>query len=172
MAVQPALERRAETLIGDDEMMRRASLQDVPTLLALMEEFYAEAGYVLDRTLAGAAFEALLSDEHLGYVWLIDEDVRTVGYVVVTLRFGMEYAGIIACLDDLFVVPASRNKGFSTAALAEVRDFCTARGVRAMTVEVGVDNAPAQAVYRRTGLVVAPNRQVLAMALASPAHAV
>jgi GNAT superfamily N-acetyltransferase len=95
-----------------------------------------------------------------------------VGYVVLTLKFGMEYGGSIACLDDLFVVPASRNRGLSTAALFQIRDFCKSIGVRAITVEVGHKNGSAQTVYRRLGLTELLDRQLLALALAPPTHVI
>ena len=152
--------------------MRKALSTDIPVLLALMSEFYAESSYELNHAVAESAFAAILSDERLGYVWLIDDEAKNVGYLVLTLRFGMEYGGLIGCLDDLFVVPRSRNKGLSTAALIQVRDFCKISGVRAITVEVGFSNGPAQAVYRRVGLVEAPDRQLLALALAHPTHVV
>jgi GNAT superfamily N-acetyltransferase len=150
--------------------MRRALPDDIPTLVELMSGFYSEAGYNLDRAHAEGAFAAILSDERLGYVWLIEEEGRTVGHIVLTLRFGMEYGGLMAFVDDLYVVPKSRNKGLSTAAVVEVREFCRSMGIRAITVEVGYSNAPAQVVYRRAGLAEAPDRQLLALALARPTH--
>src|SRR5215211_2455267 len=115
--------------------MRRACPDDIPRLVLLMSEFYAESGYKLNAGRAEAAFGAILADERLGYIWLIDDGGKDAGYIVVTLKFGMEYGGFIACIDDLFVVPGSRNKGLSTAALLEVRDFCIKLGICAMTVE-------------------------------------
>jgi GNAT superfamily N-acetyltransferase len=152
--------------------MRQAHHDDIPVLLALMSEFYAESGYELDHTVAEAAFADILSNERLGYVWLIDEETKNVGYIVLTLRFGMEYGGLMACIDDLFVLPQSRNQGLSTAALVQVREFCKGSGIRAITVEVGFSNGPAQAVYRRAGLADTPDRQLLSLALTRPAHAV
>ncbi|MBX9791460.1 MAG: GNAT family N-acetyltransferase [Pirellulales bacterium] len=152
--------------------MRKAVPKDIPTLLGLMSEFYAESGHELDHALAERAFAAILAEERLGQVWLIDDENKNVGYLVLTLRFGMEYGGLIGCLDDLFVVPPSRNQGLSTAALTDVRDFCKASGIRALTVEVGFSNGPAQAVYRRVGLTAAPDRQLLALALARPTHVI
>jgi GNAT superfamily N-acetyltransferase len=152
--------------------MRQAQPNDIATLVTLMAEFYAESDYKLDQAIAENAFAAILADERLGYVWIIDENGKDVGYVVITLRYGMEYGGLMACLDDLFVVPQSRNRGLSTAALFQVRDFCKSIGVRAMTVEVSHSNGPAQTVYRRLGLVEVPDRQLLALALANPAHVV
>ncbi|NJM27208.1 MAG: GNAT family N-acetyltransferase [Pseudanabaena sp. RU_4_16] len=152
--------------------MRQAHPNDIATLVDLMNEFYAESDYELDRPLAEKAFADILADTRLGYVWIVDKNGKDVGYVVVTLRYGMEYGGSIACIDDLFVIPQSRNRGLSTAALLQVRDFCKSIGVRAITVEVGHSNGPAQTVYRRIGLAEVPGRQLLALALASPAHVV
>ncbi|MBW4518334.1 MAG: GNAT family N-acetyltransferase [Scytolyngbya sp. HA4215-MV1] len=150
--------------------MRQAIPNDIDTLVNLMTEFYAESDYELDRPMAEKAFAAILADQRLGYVWMIDEQGKDVGYVVLTLRFGMEYGGLMACLDDLFVVPQSRNRGLSTAALFQVHDFCKSLGVRALTVEVSYSNGSAQTVYRRLGLTEVPDRQLLALALTSPAH--
>ena len=150
--------------------MRRATPDDIPMLLTLMSEFYAESGFDLDRSSAEVAFEAILADERLGYVWLIDDDLNDVGYLVLALRFGMEFGGLIGCVDDLFVAPGSRNQGLGSAALIRVRDFCKEIGVRAITVEVGFGNGPAQAVYRRLGMTEAPDRQLLALPLAPPTH--
>jgi hypothetical protein len=57
----------------------------------------------------------------------------------------MEYGGVIAFVDDLFVRPPFRRAGLATAALAQVRNFCMEQGVRALFVETGRDNVAAQA---------------------------
>jgi GNAT superfamily N-acetyltransferase len=154
----------------DNGEMRRASPDDIPLLVGLMDEFYAEAGYDLDHSRAAEAFAAILADERLGYVWIIQAEHRDVGHIVLTLRYAMEYGGIIACLDDLYVKSGWRNQGLSSGALVEVRNFCERVGIRALTVEVGHENGPAQTVYRRAGFAEAPNRQLLALALAAPTH--
>ena len=77
--------------------------------------------------------------------------VQAVGYIVVTFVFAMEHGGIAAAVDDFYVRPEARGEGLATAALAAVRRACETLGVRAMRVEVGADNAVAQAVYRAAG---------------------
>jgi GNAT superfamily N-acetyltransferase len=124
--------------------MRKAALEDVPRLVALMEEFYAEAAYPLNRKRAAEAFAALLADERLGRVWFIQSESRDVGHVVITFCFSMEYGGMIAFVDDLFIQRPFRRGRLGTAALKEARDFCAARGVRALFVETGKDNVAAQ----------------------------
>jgi len=150
--------------------MRNASLADVGQLVDLMAEFYAESDYPLHRQRATEAFTTLLSDDRLGHVWLIQADTQDVGYVVLTLGYSMEYGGRDAFVDDLFVQAAYRGAGLGTAAVAEVRAFCAHLGVRALHLEVGRDNAPAHAVYRRAGF-KSTDRQLLTLRLAEPTHA-
>ena len=154
----------------DNGEMKRASPNDIPLLVGLMAEFYAEGGYDLNRAHAAEAFAAILADERLGYVWIIQAEHHDVGHLVLSLRYAMEYGGLVACLDDLYLKPDWRNKGLSTAALVEVRNFCEKAGIRALTVEVGHNNGPAQAVYRRVGFAEVADRQLLALALAAPTH--
>ena len=131
--------------------MRQARAGDVPALVDMMDEFYAEAGFVLDRREARQSFAAVIGDERLGHVWLVEAEGRVVGYLVETLVFAMEHGGTMAVVDDFFVRPGWRGRGLGTAALADVRRDCLAGGVRAMRVEVGRDNQVAQAVYRSAG---------------------
>lgn len=149
--------------------MRPAGPDDVQPLVGLMAEFYAESGYTLDRRAASEAFAALLAEPRLGRIWLVDQDAASVGYVVLTLRFGMEYGGLMAAVDDFYVRPAARNRGAGSAALARVRECCAGLGVRAMTVEVGDENDAAQAVYRRAGFLMS-DRRLMMLQLAAPTH--
>jgi len=54
--------------------------------------------------------------------------------------------------------------------MVEVRSFCASRGVRAIQVETGRDNAPALAVYRRADF-LETDLVHLTLGLAEPAHA-
>ena len=151
------------------KVVRKASRNDIERLVALMAEFYAEGGYPLNHRRAAEALAEFVKDDRLGQVWLIQAGSQVVGHVVVTLCFSMEYGGLIAFVDDLFVQQGFRRAGLGTAALAEVRAFCAERGVRALFVETGPDNVAAQAVYRRAGF-VNTDRQLLALRLADPTH--
>jgi GNAT superfamily N-acetyltransferase len=150
--------------------MRKASQDDIERLVTLMGEFYAEGGYPLERGRAARVFVDLVANERLGQVWLIEAESHAVGHLVVTLCFSMEFGGMIAIVDDLYVQPAYRGRGLATAALAEARGWCAGRGIRAMKVETGPDNAAAQAVYRRAGFVAKTDRVLMAAGLAEPTH--
>ncbi|HEX5641879.1 MAG TPA: GNAT family N-acetyltransferase [Thermoleophilia bacterium] len=143
--------------------MRRAGRADVPELVALMRAFYAEAGFTLDEERATAGFASLLADARLGRVWLIEP---AAGYIVVTFVHAMEFGGMTAVVDDFYVRPEARGEGLGTAALAAARRACEDLGMRAMRVEVGVDNTAAQAVYRSAGFQPLPGHGLMAATLA------
>jgi len=145
--------------------MRPATTDDISLLVTLMTEFYAEAATPLNAACATEAFAALLADDRLGKVWLIQAGNNDVGYVVVTFSYSMEFGGRNGFVDDLFIQAAFRGAGFGTAALKEVRTFCEEQGVRALHLETGRDNAAAQALYRRAGFKVT-DRQLLTLELA------
>lgn len=150
--------------------MRQASVHDLPNLLELMHEFYAEAGYSLNPDRAGAAFLPLLAPGQLGQVWLAELDGQLAGHLVLTFCYSMEYGGRSAFVDDLFVRPTLRNRGVGRALVGHARAICEELGVRAMHLEVARTNGPAQTVYRAAGF-GETDRELLTLALAAPTHA-
>jgi ribosomal protein S18 acetylase RimI-like enzyme len=142
-------------------MARKATLDDIPILVDLMQEFYAEANYPLDRRWAAASFSSLMKDDSLGAVWIIFHDSEPVGHVVLTIRFSMEYGGFDAFIDDLFIRSAYRRRGLARAALRTLFDECARRKVLALHVEVGHDNVAAKALYQSYGLEPYDNERVM-----------
>ncbi|PYS48316.1 MAG: hypothetical protein DMF68_13560 [Acidobacteria bacterium] len=102
--------------------------------------------------MGAASFSSLLKDDSRGAVWIVLHDSEPAGYVVLTIRFSMEYGGLDAFIDDLFVRPSYRRRGVGRAALNALFDECERRNVLAVHVEVGHDNAAAKALYSSYGL--------------------
>ncbi len=133
---------------------RPAASDDLESLLRFSEALYREDGTVLfERERALAGFRQLVGSESFGRVWMIDVDGRAVGYVVLTLGFSVEYWGRVGLVDELFVLPACRDRGLGTAAMETVERFCRERGIRAVQLEVSRSNVRAQELYRRLGFV-------------------
>ena len=149
--------------------MRKASLNDVDQLVAMMTEFYAESSYPVNQRRAAETFAAVLSDDRLGNAWLIQADSHDVGYAVVTFCYSLEYGGLNAVLDDFFVRPAFRGLGLGSAALEEIRAFCASRGIRAIHLETGRENHSALTLYHRVGFIETKQLH-MTLKLADPAH--
>jgi GNAT superfamily N-acetyltransferase len=130
----------------------RASSVDIGALVGLMREFYAEGGYALDDEWAASSFSALLGDPSRGMAWIVKVDGEPAGHAVLTLRHSMEFGGADAFVDDLFVRPGFRRRGLGRALLAALFDECARRGVLAVHVETGADNAAARALYDSFGM--------------------
>ena len=148
---------------------RAAVLADIPALVALMGEFYAEAGFPLPTDAATRAFGTLIADPALGAVWLLEHDGEPAGYVVLTLCYAMEYGGLRGFVDDLFVREPARGRGLGGEAMREVRRAAVERGVRALQVEVGPANDPARRLYERSGF-QENGRLLLTLPLAPAVH--
>jgi len=132
--------------------IRSAVTGDIPLLVDLMEEFHGESGRPLDRAWAAAGFSALLGDNSLGAVWIASSEGRPGGYVVLTLRFTMEFGGLDAFIDDLYVRPSCRRRGMGQALLGALFSDCEKRGALAVHVEAGHDNLPALGLYGSRGM--------------------
>jgi ribosomal protein S18 acetylase RimI-like enzyme len=148
---------------------RPAAEADIPTLVALMQSFYAEADFPLPAGPARRAFEALLASPLLGAAWLAEEGSEAVGHVVLTVSFSMEYGGLRGFIDDLYVRPAARGRGTGAALLAVAQADAMRRGVRALHVEVGPTNHVARRLYERAGYVDS-GHLFLSLPLATPVH--
>ena len=56
-------------------------------------------------------------------------------------------------LEDLYVVPASRQKGVATALMAYAENFARETGAERLTLATAHDNSTAQSLYKRMGYV-------------------
>lgn len=142
--------------------VEKAGPSDIPRLVDLMHEFYAESNHALDRTWAEASFRQLFQNDGRGGAWIARRDTEAIGYVVLTLRHSMEFGGLSGFIDDLFVHPGARRNGVGSALLATLFDACRDLGVAAVHVEAGSSNAAASGLYREFGLVpYTDDRQLL-----------
>lgn len=146
--------------------VRLATASDIPDLVELMQEFYAESSYPLDRGWAARAFSDLIAEPSRGAVWLMEIDGAVAGHVVLSVRFAMEFGGLIAYVDDLFVRPPYRRLGAARAGMDALVAECRRRGCRSIQVEVDPGNTAACSLYRRYGLAAGTDgRQLLSVTL-------
>lgn len=129
---------------------RAATGGDVPALLSLMRQLYAEDGGRFDPAAEGA-LRGLLGDPSLGAAWIAEDEGGACGYVVMTVGYSLEFHGRDAFVDELFVSRGRRGQGLGAQALALLENECRARGARALHLEVTPSNEPALGLYRRQG---------------------
>ncbi|MBI3796411.1 MAG: GNAT family N-acetyltransferase [Deltaproteobacteria bacterium] len=135
------------------ETFRVAERVDIETLLQLMREYYEFDHLPFDDQVARAALAIFVDDESLGRVWLISYEGSTIGYLVLTLGYSLEYGGRDAFIDEVYIRESYRGRGIGQSALAFAEDVCRSLGVRALHLEVERANTNAHGLYRKAGFV-------------------
>lgn len=130
---------------------RLAAESDTVTLLKFMRAYYAFDGHGFDEQKAGAALSTLLRDPNLGRVWFILDGETAVGYVVICFGYSLEWLGRDAFVDEFYLLPDYRGRGWGRKAMAFVEDAARSLNVRALHLEVVRQNAAALQIYRKLG---------------------
>jgi GNAT superfamily N-acetyltransferase len=134
-----------------EAIFKPIEVQDIPILIAMMEEFYAIDNYPIDANVSRGLMHEFLENESLGRGWLILKDNEPVGYVIMTFVFSFEYKGRIAFLDELFISSTTRGLGFGKQALDFVIEQAKVLSVKIIYLEIEGHNTVAQKLYLSKG---------------------
>jgi ribosomal protein S18 acetylase RimI-like enzyme len=123
---------------------------DVPHILALMEQYWNLEGIAgFDSTRMSRLLERVLSQPHLGTVWVARAGAELAGYLLAVFVFSLEFQGLIAEIDEFFVLPRARRHGIGTALLETAEARLAEAGCASIQLQLHAANAAARAFYRR-----------------------
>ena len=74
-----------------------------------------------------------------------------VGYITLGWCFSVEQGGRVVLLDELYLGPAARGRGWGRQALALARDWAAGQGAAVIRLEVNHHNAKAKSLYLSAG---------------------
>ena len=149
---------------------RPAAPNDIPPLLALVRrywEFEGIEGFAALRI--ELVLQRLLAEPRLGAIWVAESDGRLVGYLIAVLVLSVEHRGLMAEIDEFFVLPEARSRGVGRQLLAAAETALAARGCVRLQLQLGVANSDARAFYQRRGYIARAGYELLDKPLA--AHA-
>lgn len=134
-----------------------ATPEHLERVVALCAAFHAEEGIEMsDETRRGGLVPLLDGIPH-GAVYLLGPPKAPIGYVVITFGWSVEFGGLDAIIDELYIRPGVRGRGIATEALLALPRALSAAGLRAIHLEVDHTNAPAIKLYKRVGFVARDN---------------
>ena len=132
-------------------LLHAAGPDDLDALLPLVRAFHDQGGIRMDDDRRRAALAPLLADPGLGRVYLIGPRRAPAGYMAVTFGWSIELGGRDAFIDEFYIRPAVRGRGMGSQALISLPELLAGDAVQALHLEIGNDNAAAEALYTRLG---------------------
>jgi len=136
-------------------VIRAATSADEPYLLPMMRALAEKEPNpnpdAFREALISKAFRYLLEHPERGRLWALITDERLVGYIVLTLGFSFEFLGTDAFIDELYILPEYRRRGYGLKAVQHLEAEAKKLGVNAVHLEVDEGNDPAFELYRRMG---------------------
>jgi len=127
--------------------------EEIPSLLAMMREFYAQQHMRFDEAVAGSTARQLLENPDKGQVYLIFLGRQLAGYFALTFCFSLEFHGRFALLDELYLRGPFRRQKLGEGVVGFAEGICRREGIAALRLEVGHENTPAQSLYKKSGFI-------------------
>ncbi len=126
-------------------------------LLSLVTSFHAEEGISSTDESRRAGIGPLLGGIPHGCAYLIGPPRSPIGYIVITFGWSVEFGGLNAIIDELFIRPGVRGRGIASEALIALPRALAGAGLRAIHLEVDKTNAQAIKLYHRAGFSLRDN---------------
>jgi GNAT superfamily N-acetyltransferase len=151
LEVKKTLNSLSEVVLN--ALFQLLSEAEIPSLLGMMRDFYAQQNMRFESGAAAKAINQLLADPTVGQIYFIYSGPELAGYFALTLCFSLEFHGHVALLDELYLREEFRGRKLGTAAIAFAKTLCKQKGIRALRLEVGDENDAAEGLYRASGFV-------------------
>ena len=126
-----------------------AAPEDLPKLLPLVAAFHDHQGFATTPEHQHNAILPLLEGSPHGAIWLIGPRRAPVGYVVVSFGWSVEYGGMDAIVDELFVRNAVRKRGMGSDALNGLSKALKEGGIKALHLEADQNDDTLKRFYQR-----------------------
>ena len=136
----------------------KLTVGDIPSIVALMETFYAIDGYAIDCDITIDNFDLFINNPQFGQAWLIRNGEDVLGYMIVTYFFSFEFKGLVGILDELFVGEKARGMGLGKLAVEFVTSYLESKNCKMILLEVEEHNERAIHLYKKSGFVFHPRK--------------
>lgn len=129
-----------------------ASDSDIDAIVPLVQQYWRfEAIEGFQAARIQELLRRVIQDPSLGRAWLATADGKPAGYLLAVYVFSLEYQGLTAEIDELFVDPGYRGLGLGGRLLETAEHSFRLRGCTKVFLQVGRDNEAARAFYHSRG---------------------
>ncbi|MCV6584575.1 MAG: GNAT family N-acetyltransferase [Marinibacterium sp.] len=142
-----------------------AGPDDLPKLLALVTAFHGEEGISQSDDQRMGGIEPLVQGIPHGAAYLLGPKRAPMGYIIVCFSWSVEFGGLDATIDEIYLRPPVRGRGIATEALISIAKALRDAGVVALHLEVDTRNEAAQRLYTRAGFRLRDRYQMMTRVL-------
>ena len=126
--------------------VRCAKGSDVPQLLALVRRYWQFEGLgTFDALRLEVLLQELIGSRARGQIWVAERAGTLCGYLVLVYVLSLEHQGLMAEIDEFFVLPEARGAGLGSALLAAAEGALKHAGCVRLQLQLAVDNEAARA---------------------------
>ena len=132
--------------------IRTAVETDIPQLLSLVRRYWQfEDIEGFDALRIELLLKRLLAQRTLGEIWVAEEDGHLIGYLVLMYVLSLEHQGLMAEVDEFFVLPQVRSRGVGGQLLSAAEEALRRRGCVRLQLQLAVTNEAARLFYMHRG---------------------
>jgi len=133
-------------------VIRPMAKADIPALLRLVEQYWIfedVAGFEPARVTK--ELERLLADPALGSGWIAWAGHDAAAYLIAVYVFSLEHLGLIAEIDEFFVLPSFRGREIGSELLQVAETEFIRRNCTNVSLQLGHGNDRARSFYQQNG---------------------
>jgi GNAT superfamily N-acetyltransferase len=132
--------------------IRSALTSDVPRLVSLVRRYWEFEGIGgFDALHIELLLQRLTAQQTLGEVWVAADESALSGYLVVVYVLSLEHQGLMAEIDEFFVLPEARSQGLGSQLLRAAEARLKQRGCVRLQLQLAAKNAASRLFYERRG---------------------
>ncbi len=132
--------------------IRKAVAADVPTVASMVERYWRFEGIDgFDTARVETTLAQLLHQPAHGAIWVARAGDDDCGYLIAMYVFSIEYGGLCAEIDELWLAPERRGNGAGRLLLDTAERAFIARDCVHVALQVGAGNASALGFYHHLG---------------------
>jgi aminoglycoside 6'-N-acetyltransferase I len=127
--------------------LRTARLDDLSELLRLAREFYDEDGFTTSDDELELNFRALFAAPDSAHICLAGDGESPVGFALTTTALILE-SGLVAELQDLYVMPSHRGGGLGAQLMQEAEQWAKGQGAALLEIVVAPNGQDVSGLLR------------------------
>jgi len=130
--------------------IRKATVEDVQTILGFMKSFYEYDGLNYDKEKSEATLHEFIKSK-AGSLFVTESSGKPVGYFCLAYGYSLELHGKDCFLDEIFIIPEYRKQGIGAEVMKFIEDYLKKENFKSIHLIVFEKNILAQQFYIKKG---------------------